>query len=319
MLIRNIYGTILHVGLKRPFQRIPMAPVVKPISNSDTEPTPSDVTGHEEERIIGGELTTIINFPYLVNIQIGNLHTCGGSYIQQYWVLTAAHCISLQKTILLTCSMGMTYLNDFDKQDRNATALYPHQYYNSRNDTNDIGLIRIDRPFDLSSKVKIVKIEPESVDVFAECRVSGWGVIHQDDMRDRTKLSNQLRYVELPVISQDRCAELYYVDRFRKHFLTNLVFCAGYEEGGYDACQGDSGGPFVCNNLQVGIVSWGIGCGNELPGVYTNVTSYLHWIKSTINSYNKEGHRLTLYGSICFKQNPNLLFIILVYLLIQIY
>ena len=51
--------------------------------------------------------------------------------------------------------------------------------------------------------------------------------------------------------------------------------------------QGDGGGPLVCEKddrwYQVGIVSFGIGCGRRnVPGVYTNVEAYGPWIEETI-------------------------------------
>lgn len=51
--------------------------------------------------------------------------------------------------------------------------------------------------------------------------------------------------------------------------------------------QGDSGGPLVCmvnkHMTLVGIISWGIGCGQkDVPGVYTKVTNYLDWIQDNM-------------------------------------
>lgn len=60
-----------------------------------------------------------------------------------------------------------------------------------------------------------------------------------------------------------------------------------------DACQGDSGGPLTCKYDKsvssgpkhqqfalIGLTSWGIGCGQNLPAVYTRVSNYLDWIKN---------------------------------------
>jgi secreted trypsin-like serine protease len=58
--------------------------------------------------------------------------------------------------------------------------------------------------------------------------------------------------------------------------------CAG--DGVMDSCQGDSGGPLVRFDAlgapyQVGIVSWGLGCGRSAsPGIYTRVSAYSDWI-----------------------------------------
>lgn len=71
------------------------------------------------------------------------------------------------------------------------------------------------------------------------------------------------------------------------------MLCAGDTRSGgnqanlHDACQGDSGGPLVCmkdNRMTlVGIISWGIGCGQkDVPGIYTKVTNYLDWIQDNM-------------------------------------
>ena len=57
--------------------------------------------------------------------------------------------------------------------------------------------------------------------------------------------------------------------------------------------QGDSGGPLSVTSggvdVQVGVVSWGIGCGTEyFPGVYSRVSAAYPWIRSAVcaNSEN---------------------------------
>ena len=64
-----------------------------------------------------------------------------------------------------------------------------------------------------------------------------------------------------------------------------LQLCAG--TGYSDSCQGDSGGPLVqrgtgAEPVQVGVVSWGLGCGRaESPGIYMRVSAYADWISAT--------------------------------------
>lgn len=82
-----------------------------------------------------------------------------------------------------------------------------------------------------------------------------------------------------------------------KYFPNEMVFrngidrsqyCAFDPNGEKDSCQGDSGGPLQLigqgSELPkiVGIVSFGISCGTELPSIYTRVSYYLEWIESHV-------------------------------------
>lgn len=54
--------------------------------------------------------------------------------------------------------------------------------------------------------------------------------------------------------------------------------------------QGDGGGPLFCPSkedpnryIQVGIVSWGIGCGgDQIPAVYSSVSFFRKWIEDQL-------------------------------------
>ncbi|XP_025423410.1 proclotting enzyme-like [Sipha flava] len=92
------------------------------------------------------------------------------------------------------------------------------------------------------------------------------------------QLSDVLLEVAIPIWEHDQCVAAF----SQPIFKTNL--CAASYEGGKDSCLGDSGGPLLAQRqdgkwTNVGIVSWGISCGEPgIPGVYTKVTSFLKWI-----------------------------------------
>ena len=70
-------------------------------------------------------------------------------------------------------------------------------------------------------------------------------------------------------------------DRFQLH---PSEVCAGGEVG-KDACTGDGGSPLVCQAQSgrwtvVGLVTWGIGCASELPGVYARVSYFTSWLNN---------------------------------------
>merc|ERR1712107_747038 len=118
------------------------------------------------------------------------------------------------------------------------------------------------------------------------CHVAGWG-------KDEVDGSFQFipKKVDLSLMPGDQCeARLKLAlntrqqgtgDRFQIH---PSEVCAGGEVG-KDACTGDGGSPLVCQAQSgrwtvVGLVSWGIGCASDLPGVYVKVSHYREWINA---------------------------------------
>lgn len=44
-------------------------------------------------RVVGGDRADEGQFPYVISLRRGDDHMCGGSIINEYWILTAAHCL----------------------------------------------------------------------------------------------------------------------------------------------------------------------------------------------------------------------------------
>lgn len=93
-------------------------------------------------------------------------------------------------------------------------------------------------------------------------------------------LSDALRYVQLPILSDQLCNEVYNAD-YRFFNPTNI--CLSGERG--SSCNGDSGGGLhVTINSQmtiIGLVSYGSAtCAGGHPPVMTRITSYLDWISA---------------------------------------
>uniref|UniRef100_A0A4W6FM82 trypsin n=1 Tax=Lates calcarifer TaxID=8187 RepID=A0A4W6FM82_LATCA len=238
-------------------------------------------SGHCTERIVGGYAPVPHSIKYIVSIQTTERqHFCGGSLINKYWVITAAHCnIGVNKMMIVAGDYSLT-IYEGTEQEIMPHLLVPHPEYNSHTDNNDIMLIKLRAPVYLNSYVSIALL-PRQGATIAEgrmCRVSGWGYTSPSG----GQIPSTLRTVKLPIVSTEKCNSS---ESFNGNITENMI-CAGYSTGGKDACQGDSGGPLVCEGRVYGVVSWGRGCADaQFPGVYTAVSKYRRWIDNTIFSY----------------------------------
>ncbi|XP_043269206.1 trypsin-1-like [Venturia canescens] len=222
-------------------------------------------------RIVGGEPTSIEYHPYQVSLRRNERHTCGGSIISETWILTAAHCVARAFSSAVSIQAGTSNLSSGGRIIE-AKNIIVHDDYSSRTSDYDIAVIELEEPLTFDGSIKPIVLAPSEDHYRAGsyATVTGWGL-----RQIKGSISDQLREVEVPVVSNSECYKLY-----KQRRITDRMLCAGYiGEGGRDACFGDSGGPLVQNGQQIGIVSWGYECAHPAyPGVYTRVGALRSWI-----------------------------------------
>ena len=228
-------------------------------------------------KIINGIPAEPGQLPFQVSLFTPALgHFCGGSLIDDEWVVTAAHCIVLEE--------GETYrvlagTNDLLQggEVREAVGVFKHAGYGTAGQAHDIALLKLAPASTAraSNRIRPLRMAQGESRTDGNALVSGYGTTEYDD------ISFQLLVADVPLVSNTSCnAESAYNGQ-----ITDGMLCAGGNNK--DSCQGDSGGPLVAgtpNNYQlVGVVSWGAGCNQPgKPGVYTRVSYYYDWIMQTM-------------------------------------
>jgi len=226
----------------------------------------------EEDKIVGGYECQPYSQPHQVSLNSG-YHFCGGSLVNENWVVSAAHCYKSRVQIRL--GEHNIAVDEGTEQWISSSRVIRHPQYSSYNINNDIMLIKLSKPATLNQYVQPVALPTSCAPAGTMCLVSGWGntMSSMDD-------GDKLQCLDLPILSQTDCDNAY------PGMITDAMFCAGYLEGGKDSCQGDSGGPVVCNGELQGVVSWGYGCAEEgHPGVYAKVCMFNDWLEQTMASY----------------------------------
>ncbi|GJQ69160.1 hypothetical protein Trydic_g6315 [Trypoxylus dichotomus] len=239
-------------------------------------------------RIVGGKEVDISVVPYTVAIFESDLYVCVGSYIQLHWILTAAHCVedypppeshvvNFDKLLL---QMGLTkLLNDSDAQSRMSVTLVLHEKYTPWEYSYDIALISISKQFVLNDRVAMIPLITQEMFYDSQVAiVAGWG--YEAFLGDGP--ARTIQAIELNIVSKSKCALLYKDD---VKSLADDALCAGKDQK--DACHGDSGAALAFQKpmVQIGLVSWGFGCGSDLPGIYTDVYYHKQWIINSTELY----------------------------------
>jgi secreted trypsin-like serine protease len=237
-------------------------------------------------KIIGGTEASSGEYPFLAALLDSTRGSteygqqfCGGTLINEYWVVTAAHCFGGMTlpadTSNISVMLGTNNLAKA-KETISVAEIIVHENFESLTYNNDIALLRLSTP---ATNTPVASVSTTTAPLYATntvAQVAGWGNTAYPDILYPTALMK----ASVPVVSNDTCNQSV---SYNNSITTNMI-CAGYAAGGTDSCQGDSGGPlFVEDNGKfglIGVVSFGDGC--ALPnkyGVYAKVANYETWIE----------------------------------------
>lgn len=267
------------------------------------------------ERVMGGLPASIEEFPWQVALVGAGQNAydgqfCGGTIIDDRWILTAAHCV-VTSGIRARAESMVVYSGSADlRGDGIMTAvsrIYIHPGYlsltNDRVSEHDIALLELEKPI---AGVPVRLATPDTDSVLTEAGrnaiITGWGrtdaaepqysrifgmligdagpgALSSTSGAEDLHFPAHLMVASFPLIDNPTCAAAH-----EEPSMDQSVLCAGVIQAGVDSCQGDSGGPLMVRQAdgeytQVALVSWGPLCftGGGY-GVYTRVSSYSDWM-----------------------------------------
>uniref|UniRef100_A0A1B6M856 Peptidase S1 domain-containing protein n=1 Tax=Graphocephala atropunctata TaxID=36148 RepID=A0A1B6M856_9HEMI len=269
-------------------------------------------------RTIGGRVAELGQFPWMAEIVVKDYkgcdkHHCGGSIINDRYILTAAHCVyepwfkvRLGEHTLSTCVDCTPDMRRCAPPaiDVDVEEVVVHPWFSSFNEhlKYDLALIRLKQPiYQFNDYIRPICLPTYAQDETSFENVlvesAGWGWTLPNLVGGS---SDQLQTVRVPLLSEKTCNQLCAFYRLVKDLRWN--WCDGYVDDneicagklkGKGVCHGDSGGPLMTSanvpgrgpsTFLVGVVSRGIvGCEGGVPDVYMRVAKFVSWILDNIH------------------------------------
>jgi secreted trypsin-like serine protease len=247
------------------------------------------VTLAAESAIVGGNAAPPGKWPFqvaLLRTGFGSNYAsewCGGSLVDKFHVVTAAHCVFQKQPANFRVLTGTQSL--VSGGTRHAIAsIKIHPSYNNNRVDYDIAVITLKTPAaDIAFFAELITTAQEQTRAAPGTMsfVTGWG----STIATGGGYPRPLYQVQVPLVSSTDCND---ANSYGGE-VTPRMICAGLTQGGKDSCDGDSGGPLVVKDaqggwrLQAGIVSWGDGCARKNKfGVYSRVAVLSAWAKMVI-------------------------------------
>ncbi|CAK2904723.1 Serine protease [Vibrio crassostreae] len=251
--------------------------------------------------IVNGNNASVTDFPSMASLFIDRIDYdgvystgpyCGATILDNYHILTAAHCIygdeSAQLFTVVVPQLEDTSLfpNGNISKVRVSDVYYRTDYSNSIDQLlrNDIAILKLEASLNLQSSAETV-IPP--FDTYLDA-ANDFVAVGHGDIKTDVDGTTLLQQVDLTYVDTLNCKAVF------GPLVTVKQICFngdGPDDGLYGGtCQGDSGGPVFWKNgstyEQVGITSFGpttCGKGIGVTSVFTEIYDYKDWITDVTN------------------------------------
>ncbi|XP_065363881.1 serine protease SP24D-like [Calliphora vicina] len=225
-------------------------------------------------RVVGGSDAEIGQFPHQVSLQRSDgSHTCGGSIINERYILTAAHCVVVGNGVepyppqYFQVRVGSVQRTIGGKLVQLKRIIVNKSYGNF---LNDVALLELEEPLVWTENIKPIEMASAEVPSGEDVIVSGWGRLYTGG-----PIPHRMQWNVLKSLTTDECQNAI------KWGYDSLICLAHEVNNG--VCNGDSGGPATYQGKLVGVAGFVVGgCGSKNPDGYAKVFYHRQWIEENM-------------------------------------
>lgn len=239
-------------------------------------------------RVVGGNMSVTGDHCWHVIFLYNGALRCGGSIINSVAVLNAAHCsVNTNNALISFDRVHTRNAPETWRQTRQCRGRVDHPSYSGSTYNNDISVLFLAVAFNFDGTYVCAICLGEWAPPDNERSIAtGFG-----STQSGGAVVQVLREMYCPITTLAAV-----LVQYGNAYNAVTMIGACYQGDGLDTCQGDSGGPIsvACDVsstnanakkiCQVGIVSWGYGCGGI--GIYSRVETYLAWIEASCVANN---------------------------------